>query len=367
MIKIKLSTRFLLAAILCFPLVLNAADSLPYISKEVLFNNEDNSIRFGGTLTLPDTLHTHQVVIIVSGTGAQDRDGTMAGHKMFATIADNLTRRGIAVLRVDDRGVGQTTGVYQTSTTGDFAKDVLAFIRFVKSQKGIDPKNIGLIGHSEGGAVISIVTAQSRDVAFMISIAGLATDGLNALRKQNRDIIEASELPDYDKARSNEINELMFNTAYAYANSDSMEVKLNETYQNWKKKDNEYFKTLNIKYAHFRFPIYSYVQTAIGPWYRYFIQYDPAKYLTKIKVPVLAINGDRDLMVACNENLANFKKYLTVARNKDFKIVSVPGLNHLFQHCKLCTREEYKTLKESFAPEVLDLMGNWILSHKRNK
>lgn len=367
MIKIKLSTRFLLAAILCFPLVLNAADSLPYISKEVLFNNEDNSIRFGGTLTLPDTLHTHQAVIIVSGTGAQDRDGTMAGHKMFATIADNLTRRGIAVLRVDDRGVGQTTGVYQTSTTGDFAKDVLAFIRFLKSQKGIDPKNIGLIGHSEGGAVISIVTAQSRDVAFMISIAGLATDGLNALRKQNRDIIEASALPDYDKARSNEINELMFNTAYAYANSDSMEVKLNETYQNWKKKDNEYFKTLNIKYDHFRFPIYSYVQTAIGPWYRYFIQYDPAKYLTKIKVPVLAINGDRDLMVACDENLANFKKYLTVARNKDFKIVSVPGLNHLFQHCKLCTREEYATLKESFAPEVLDLMGNWILSHKRNK
>lgn len=377
---IKLSIKFFLVLLFFFPFILNAATyakagvdtndkevSLPYISKNVMFNNEDNSIRFGATLTLPDTLRRHQAVILVSGTGAQDRDGTMAGHKMFATIADNLTRRGIAVLRVDDRGVGQTTGVYETSTTGDFAKDVLAFICFLKSQKGIDSKDIGLIGHSEGGAVISIVTAQSNDVAFMISIAGLATDGLTALKKQNRDIVDASSLPSYDKGRSNDINELMFNTAYAYANSDSMEAKLNETYNKWKVKGDAYFKTLNIEFDHFRFPVYSYVKSAVGPWYRYFIQYDPARYLTKVKVPVLAINGDRDLMVACNENLANFKKYLTEAENKDFKIVSVPGLNHLFQHCKLCTREEYKTLKESFAPEVLDLMGNWILSHKRNK
>lgn len=376
--KIILSTRILV--VVCFALAFNAinqvkaqnasgekATSLPYISKDIQFSNEDNSIKFGATLTIPDTLNNHQAVILVSGTGEQDRDGTMAGHKMFAAIADNLTRRGIAVLRVDDRGVGQTTGVYETSTTGDFAKDVMAFIRFLKSQKGIDPKDIGLIGHSEGGAVISIVTAQSNDVAFMISIAGLATDGLTALKKQNRDIVDASSLPSYDKGRSNDINELMFNTAYAYANSDSMEAKLNETYNKWKVKDDAYFKTLNVKFDHFRFPVYSYVKFASGPWYRYFIQYDPAKYLTKVKVPVLAINGDRDLMVACNENLENFRKYLTEAGNQDFKIVSVPGLNHLFQHCKLCTREEYESLNETFAPEVLDLMGNWILSHKRNK
>lgn len=340
-------------------------EALPYVSRNVVYYNADHSIRFGATLTTPDTLKRHQTVILVSGTGKQDRDGTMAGHKMFGVLADYLTRRGIAVLRVDDRGVGQTTGVYETATTADFASDVLTSIQFLKTLRYVDRKNIGLIGHSEGGAVISIVTARSKDVACMVSIAGLATPGLESLRKQNYDLVEASKLPDYDKRRSNEINNLMFATAYRYAESDSMETKLNETYQEWKKKDDVYFKSLNIEYDHFRFPIYSYVRSAIGPWYRYFIQYDPGKYLTHVKVPVLAINGDKDLMVACDENLGNFRKYLTAAGNKDIKTVVLPGLNHLFQHCITCATSEPATLKEDFAPEALELIGNWLLAHKK--
>jgi len=339
-------------------------DSIPYVSNDIKYYNADSSIHFGATLTIPVGKKKCPAVILVSGTGKQDRDGTMAGHKMFATLADYLTRQGLAVLRVDDRGVGLTTGNYETSTTADFAADVLTSIDYLKGRKEINPKKIGLIGHSEGGAVISIVASQSRDVSFMISMAGLASKGLDALFKQNRDIVEASSLPDYDKARSNEINELMFKTAFAYANSDSMETKLNTVYASWKKKDDEYFKTLNKPFDHFRFPIYRYVQSATGPWYRYFIQYDPARYLIRVKIPVLAINGDKDLMVSWKENLGNFERYLHQAGNKDVKIVVLPGLNHLFLHCKECTTAESASLKEPIAPEVLSLIGDWIKGQK---
>ncbi|WP_461638588.1 alpha/beta hydrolase family protein [Labilibaculum euxinus] len=196
----------------------------------VHFCNADSSICFGGTLLIPQTEKPNPVVIFVSGSGKQDRDGTMAGHKMFKTIADYLAQNGIASLRIDDRGVGETGGIYEESTTADFAADVLTAINYLKSRKDIDSKHIGLIGHSEGGAVISIAATQSSDVAFLVSLAGLASEGLDALKKQNRDLVEQSELPDYDKKRSNEINGLMFESAYRYADSDSMEYKSHSTY-----------------------------------------------------------------------------------------------------------------------------------------
>ena len=182
----------------------------PYKTENVIYIDTVSGIRFGATLSLPKVKSSCPVVVIVSGTGKQDRDGTMAGHKMFAVIADYLTRKGIAVLRVDDRGIGETTGNYEQSTTEDFAKDVLSSIQYLKTRKEIDITKIGLVGHSEGGAVISIVASQSKDVAFMISIAGLAMNGLDALRKQNADIVAASPLSENDKKRSNNINELMF-------------------------------------------------------------------------------------------------------------------------------------------------------------
>jgi len=290
----------------------------------------------------------------------QDRDGTMAGHKMFAAIADYLSARGIAVLRIDDRGTGQTTGVYETSTTADFAEDVLTAIRFLKTRKEIDSHKIGLLGHGEGGAVMSIAASQSKDVAFMVSIAGLCTPGLEALRRQNADLVAGSKLPDYDKRRSNDINNRMFDTVYAYANSPLLAQKISQTYINWKKEDDAYFKTLNVAFDHFRFPIYSYTNTATGAWYRYFIRYDPANYLSKIKVPILALNGDKDLMVACQENLANWKKYALIGGNHQVTTVLLNGVNHLFQHCITCTPQEYAQLSQTFDPEALAIIDRWI-------
>ncbi|OCX52041.1 alpha/beta hydrolase [Mucilaginibacter sp. PPCGB 2223] len=360
-----MKSRILFLGIALYAIILGAkgqttSQETVFTTDSVMYDNADRSIKFGATLTLPVTHKPCPAVIIVSGTGKQDRDGTMGGHKLFAAIATYLSARGIAVLRVDDRGTGLTTGVYETSTTGDFADDVTAGLSYLKTRKEIDPKKIGLIGHSEGGAVISIVASKSKDVAFLISIAGLASSGLDALRKQNDDLVASSKLPDYNKKRSNEINHIMFDTVYAYANSSLLGQKITATYDTWKKTDDEYFKTLNVQFDHFRFPVYSYTKTATGAWYRYFIRYDPANYLTKVKVPILALNGDRDLMVDARQNLTNWKKYPAMGGNKKVTTVTLPGVNHLFQHCKSCTVQEYAQLNETFDAEALSIIDHWI-------
>ncbi|MFT4167966.1 MAG: alpha/beta hydrolase [Dysgonomonas sp.] len=340
----------------------NIQSTKGYKEENVIYYNSDSTLHFGATLTLPEQTKKVPAVILVSGTGKQDRDGTMAGHKMFAEIADYLGRRGIAVLRTDDRGVGETNGEYETATTADFATDALTAVEYLKSRKEIDNKKIGLIGHSEGGAAISIAASESKDIAFMISLAGLATDGLSSLLRQNEDLVEAANIPEYNKRRYNEINSLMFHTAYEYADSDSLEIKLNETFNTWKIKDDEFFKSLNTGgYDHFRFPIYSYVKQAVGPWYRFFIRYNPNTYLSKVTIPVLALNGDKDIMVAADQNLGNFKKYLS--HNNDVTTISIPGLNHLFLPCTTCTQQEYSTIKSEFSGETLQLIYNWIEKH----
>jgi len=234
-------------------------------SKEITFTSADGKISYGGTLTLPAGKKKFPALVFVSGTGRQDRDGLMAGHKIFLDIANELVKNGYAVLRMDDRGVGKTTGNYETATTEDFANDALLALHQLTAYDQIDKKRVGMIGHSEGGAAMSIAAAKSSDVKFIISLSGLAQNGFDALISQNESIVNNAKLPVYDKKRSNEINALMFRTALKYADSTNMETKLNETYNQWKVKDDAYFKTLNIEFDHFRFPVYSYVNYATGP------------------------------------------------------------------------------------------------------
>lgn len=331
-----------------------------YRADSIVFNGKQTGLKYGATITLPGTGGKHAAVIIVSGTGMQDRDGTMAGHKIFAEIADYLSRRGVVVLRVDDRGVGQSTGDYNTATTADFAADVLEAFHYLKSRSEVDHRKIGVLGHSEGGASCAIAAASEPKIAFLISMAGLCLDGYDALIIQNRDLVNAAPISDIDKERYNTINQLMFTTALKYADSDSMERHLNETYAEWKKKDDQDVQSRHIQYDHFRFPIYSYVKEATGPWYRYFIQYNPAKVLAHVKIPVLALNGDKDLMVAYKENLANWKMLPDDGKNKDVTAVVMPGLNHLFLPCKSCTINEYSTIKSPVSSEALKIIGDWI-------
>ena len=278
----------------CLSLNCGAQEEKAFIEDSTVVYISCDTIRLAATLAIPTTgQEKYPAVVLVSGSGKQDRDGNMAGHLMFKEISDYLTSQGIAVLRTDDRGTGGSTGKYEESTTYDFALDALAAVDYLQTHASIESERIGLIGHSEGGAAISIAASLSSDVAFMISLSGLMTDGLTAVIQQNRDLVDAYPLSDEDKRFYNDINERLFHIAFQYAESDSLETMLMETYNNWRA------DTTN---AHIRFGIYMYTMTATSPWYRFFIRYNPADYLSKVHVPVLLINAEKDIMVDAQTN-----------------------------------------------------------------
>lgn len=331
-------------------------------SVEARFQNKD-TIRFAGTLTLPDGQGPFTAVVFVSGTGQQDRDGTMAGHKMFKYLADSLVRIGIASLRVDDRGVGGTNGNYAEATTCDFAQDALAAVRFLKTQPHIG--KVGLIGHSEGGAAVIMAAAESREVAFVVTLAGLASRAIESLKEQNRNLIQLAPISNYDKKRHETITLRMLDTAYCYAGDSLLESRLRATHAAWKQADDSAFLADNPgKYDHLRFFLESYIHTAKGRWYQYQIRWEPDSFLRQIQVPFLALNGDKDIMVPAALNLSNIKRVLTAAGNKDVTTVALPGLNHLLLRCEKCTNEELPKLKGDFDETAWLAIKNWLIRHQ---
>lgn len=337
---------------------------LPYRAEDVQFSSAGDSIRFGGTLTHPPGQGRVPAVVILSGTGPQTRNGAPgpSGHQPFEVLADYLTRRGFAVLRTDDRGVGNTSGRYDQATTADFARDALAAVRYLRQRPDIDPAHVGLLGHSEGGAAAMMAAAESPDVAFVVSLAGLLTPGLQALLFQNAELVRVALISAREKQRYSELNDLMFRTAYQYAASPELEAQLRTTYQTWKTQDDARLVADKVTNDHFRFPIDSYVRQATGPWYRYHIRFDPAPYLAKVKVPVLALNGDRDLLVDYH-GLATVATTLRQAGNKDVTTQVLPDLNHLLQPCRTCLASEYNDLDTTLDPAVLRLVGDWLARH----
>ncbi|OQP44023.1 hypothetical protein A4D02_11155 [Niastella koreensis] len=337
----------------------------PYFSTPVFFYNADSSIRFAGTLSQPLQQKATKAVVLVSGTGKQDRDGTMAGHKFFAVIADSLSRQDVAVLRIDDRGTGETTGKYEDATTEDFANDALLAVSYLKNRPDTKNLPVGLLGHSEGGAAIVIAAARSKDVQFIISLSGLATQGLDALLEQNRQLVAMANIPQYDKNRYNNINDRMFHLAYQYANDTSLETKLRGCYASWKEKDNKLVDSLQIKFDHFRFPIESYVRQATGKWYRYHIRFDPAGYISRLHIPILTIYGEKDVLLNAQKNAQNWQNSTTTAHNSHITIKIIPNLNHLLQHCTTCSTTEYAQIPETIAPIVLQEITSWLKNAER--
>jgi pimeloyl-ACP methyl ester carboxylesterase/thiol-disulfide isomerase/thioredoxin len=317
-----------------------------------------NGIRFGGTLTMPEGRGPFPAAVMISGTGRQDRDGTMAGHKMFAVIADSLRRHGIAVLRVDDRGVGETSGNYDSATTRDFAADALVGLHFLQGLPGIDPHRVGLIGHSEGGAAACIAASESADVAFVVSLSGPGVTGVKALISQNRQLIYGSPATTVNKQRFDSVTTLLLQTAYDHASDTDLATTLRAVYAAWQVRDSARIATLPAAQTdHFFFPFESYLRLAVGPWYRGVITYEPAQVLPRIRVPVLAINGDADVISAATQNLEGFRRYVKPGL---LQVYEVHGVNHLYQHCRACTTAEYAQLPETFAPEVLERIRSFL-------
>lgn len=334
---------------------------LSYKTEDVTYPNKAGGITLAGTLTTPKAKGPFPAVLLISGSGAQDRDETIFAHKPFAVIADALTKRGIAVLRVDDRGVGGSTGSTANSTTDDFAGDVLAGVAYLKSRKDIDPKSIGLIGHSEGGIIAPLASTRSKDVAFIVLMAGTGLPGEEIVYLQGKLIASAMGAPKELLDFNREVQEKMFAIVKAEKDPKAASVKLREVV----KRSVEKLPEEDRKQAA------TAVEGQIGmletPWFRYFLTYDPRPTLAKVKVPVLALVGEKDLQVPPKENLSEIEKTLKEGGNRRVTIKELPGLNHLFQTCKTGSTAEYAQIEETIAPSALSLMGDWIHDHVRKQ
>lgn len=333
----------------------NPKAPFPYDAQDVAIETKAG-IKLAGTLTLPRGAGPFPAAVLITGSGAQDRDESLLGHKPFLVIADSLTRRGIAVLRMDDRGVGGSSGNSAQATLEDMADDVLADVEYLKSRKEIDPKHIGVIGHSEGAIVGPMAAVRSPDIAFVVMLAGTGVIGTEVLKLQGEEIIRSSGGSDKQVADQHDVQDMIFRVLKSEKDEKAAVDKMMSA---WREMPGKKSGAASDDAVRARF------ESVSSPEMRSFLFYDPAVALRKLKVPVLALNGSRDLQVPPKQNLPAIQAALTAAGNSDFRVRELPGLNHLFQNCKKCTVQEYAELEETFSPVALEVMGDWLLKHSK--
>jgi hypothetical protein len=332
----------------------------PYDEEEVTYASDAPGVQLAGTLTLPRSKMPCTAVLLITGSGPQDRDEALLGHRPFLVLADYLTRRGIAVLRVDDRGTGKSTGKFATATSRDFARDARGGVAYLRGRKEIDPKRIGLLGHSEGGLIAPMVAAQSRDIAFIVLLAGPGLTGDEILLRQGALIAKAMGASDSTVARSRAVQERTYAVLKSEPDSATAQKKIHAIQAEAFAKLTEAEKnSMHMSES----MIDQQIKAVMSPWFRYFLTYDPRPTLQQVKCPVLAIDGDLDLQVPPKEDLDAIAAALKKGGNKDYKTVQLPKLNHLFQTCKTGSPSEYGTIDETIAPVALDTIGDWIVSH----
>lgn len=327
----------------------------PYAEEEVTIENAKAKVKLAGTLTLPKSAKPVPAVVLISGSGPQDRDESLLGHRPFLVLSDYLTRRGIAVLRCDDRGVGGSTGDPSAATTDDFAGDALAAVAFLKSRPEIDGARIGLVGHSEGGMIAPLAAVRSADVKFIVLMAGTGVTGEQILYRQTELIAKAQGVDDATIAKTRAGQERIFKEVIKAPDLAKVEHVINEILTETTTDSPESIKKQAEAQA----------KSVIGPWFRYFLIYDPTTALRQVRCPVLAINGQLDLQVDPKQNLPPIEAALKAAGNQDVTVRELPELNHLFQHSKTGSPAEYSRIEETFAPEALEIIGDWIV--KRTK
>jgi pimeloyl-ACP methyl ester carboxylesterase len=322
----------------------------PYREEDVIFPNDKAKISLAGTLTIPNGLGPFPVAVLLSGSGPHDRDETLLGHHPFLILADHLTRKGIAVLRFDKRGIAKSTGDYANATTEDFANDCESALSYLKTRKEIDPKRMGLIGHSEGGNIAPIVAARSNDVAWVVLLAGPGLKGEDFLLLQSRAILKTTGVNEGQIASTLDFNKQTYALVRQEKSRAALESKLKDLVES-----SDMSASLPL----------SALQAQLGmlasPWFRYFLDYDPVPALQATLCPVLALDGEKDLQVPPKENLARIQKALQDGGNKDFQTTELPGLNHLFQHCPTGSPTEYGAIEETMAPEALNAVSDWVV------
>lgn len=331
----------------------------PYYTEEVAFENMQAQVTLAGTLTLPSEEGNFPAVILISGSGAQNRDEEILGHKPFLIIADHLTKQGIAVLRYDDRGVGKSTGDSDAATTADFALDVRAALEFLKTRKEINSDKIGLMGHSEGGLIAPMVASDSPDVSFIVLLAGPGIEISKVLLMQQELIPRAngvsdSEIQEYILPAHKKAYQMIATATDAGQLKTDLAKLIAESYDSAPAdlmpsdiSKEELISTQSEKWS--------------SEWFRNLLIYDPESVLERVTCPVLALNGEKDLQVTPKENLSGIKNALNKGGNSNVTVKELPNLNHLFQNCETGSPAEYGKIKETFSPVALKEITDWIL------
>jgi len=323
----------------------------PYREEEVAFDNAAApGVRLACSLTSPNSPGPHPAAVLISGSGPQDRDATVLGHKTFLVLADHLTRKGIAVLRCDDRGVGKSTGDFTKATLDDFASDAEASFAFLRTHPSVDPKRIGLIGHSLGTMIGPKAAAKHRDVAFLVMLAAAGVPGRDISIDQQQAIARADGMPDKFLASSG----ALWRKVVAIVNSsvDNASVRSSVLALLLAEGPSAYPTGMTEAVAKAE------ADRVSSDYVRGLQAYDPAKFLSNVRTPILAMNGSLDVQATPALNLGGLRKIL--AKHPDATVLEMPGLNHAFQHAKTGAMSEYVEIEETFAPEALETISSWI-------
>jgi uncharacterized protein len=291
-------------------------------------------------------------VALLTGSGQQDRDEALLGHKPFLVLADALTRAGIAVLRFDDRGVGGSSAGPEGATSSDFADDALGALAFLRAEPRVDPAFVGLLGHSEGGLIADIAAARSPDVSFVVMLAGPGLPGAKLLELQTAAVLRSSGAAE---------------DAVAAAVKTNREIYRIVTSETDPEKARAAIRGLLTERGVPQSAQEAQVSQVLGAWFRYFLVHDPAQELAKVRVPVLAVNGGTDVQVVAGPNLEAIRAALSAAGNKDFRVVELPGLNHLMQRSATGAVSEYVKIEQTMDPAALQLVSSWITAEARKR
>ena len=316
-----------------------------YQIEEVTFVNEKEGNTLAGTLTIPEGEGPFPAMVLVSGSGQQNRDEELMNHRPFWVIADYCARHGIAVLRYDDRGVGGSDGEVKNATSMDFSYDAEAAFDYLRNRKEINATKVGILGHSEGGVINFMVSSRRPEVAFLVSLAGPSVNGIAVLKEQQAAILRASGMTEEMVQFNGNANAQMFDIIETSNDRAEADTLLRQLLKGWGYNEELTEQT---------------VGQMASPWMYYFLRYDPTDAIVKTNCPALLLNGSKDLQVIATQNLPGYEKIIAEHGKTNLTLRELPDLNHLFQHCETGSPNEYFEIEDTISSEVLEMIVGFV-------